>query len=63
MKKYNAMKDKKKLEVLLKAIQRIYDNPEMLKVIGASIIEVCNEESVSPEQVFSYFAFSLMLSL
>ena len=57
------MKDKKKLEVLLKAIQRIYDNPEILKVIDASIIEVCNEESVSPEQVFSYFAFSLMLSL
>ena len=43
LKKYNAMKDKKKLEVLLKVI-RIYDkNPEMQKVMDASIIEVYAE--------------------
>ena len=57
---YNAMKDKKKLEVLLKVIKRIYDkNPGTQEMIDASIIEVCAEEGVSPEQVF----FVLLLSL
>ena len=50
------MKAKKKLEVLLKVIQRTYDkNPERQKVIHASMIEVCAEESVSPELVFFLF--------
>ena len=58
------MKDKKKHKILQKVIQRIYDkNPEMQEVIDASMIEVCTEESVSPEQVFFYFDFSLLLSL
>ena len=57
---YNAMNDKKKLEVLLKVIKRIYDkNPGTQEMIDASIIEVCAEEGVSPEQVF----FVLLLSL
>ena len=54
------MKDKKKLEVLLKVIKRTYDkNPGTQEMIDASIIEVCAEEGVSPEQVF----FVLLLSL
>ena len=36
------MKDKEKLEILLKVIQRIYDkNPEMKEVIDVSMIEAC----------------------
>ena len=47
------MRDNKKLEVLLKVIQKIYDkNPEMQGVISASMIEVCSEGGVSHEQVF-----------
>ena len=54
------MKDKKKLEVSLKVIKRIYDkNPGMQEMIDASMIEVCTEEGVSPEQLF----FILLLSL
>ena len=54
------MKDKKKLEVLLKVIKRIYDkNPRTQEMIDASMIEVCAEEFVSPELVF----FVLLLSL
>ena len=57
---YNAMKDKKKLEVSLKVIKRIYDkNPGMQEMIDASMIEVCTEEGVSPERLF----FILLLSL
>ena len=52
------MKDKKKLEVLLKVIKRIYDkNPGTQEMIDASIIEVCAEEGVSPEQVFFILLF------
>ena len=41
-KNYNMMKDKEKLEILLKVMQRIYDkNPEMKEVIDVSMIEVC----------------------
>ena len=41
-KNYNMMKDKEKIEILLKVIQRIYDkNPEMKEVIDVSMIEVC----------------------
>ena len=47
------MKDKKKHEILLKVIQRIFDkNPETQELIDASMMEVCAEEGVSPEQVF-----------
>ena len=54
------MKDKKKLEVLLKVIKRVNDkNPGMQEMIDASMIEVCVEEGVSPAQVF----FILVLSL
>ena len=47
------MKDNKKLEVLLKVIQKIYDkNPEMQGVISTSMIEVCSQGGVSHEQYF-----------
>ena len=50
------MKDKKKLEVLLKVIKRIYDkNPGLQEMMDVSIVEVCAEEGISPEQVFFYF--------
>ena len=52
------MMDKKKLEVLLKIIQRTFDqNPEKEKVIDMSMIEICGEESVSPEQAFFLLLF------
>ena len=47
------MKDKKKLEVLIKVIKIIYDkNPGMQEMIDSLMIEVCTEEGASPEQVF-----------
>ena len=52
-KKDHAMKDKKRFEILLKVINRIYnENCEIHEVIDASIIDVCTEESVLPEQLF-----------
>ena len=52
------MKDNKKVKILLKVIQRSYDkNPETQEVIDASMIEVCAEEGVSPEQVFFILLF------
>ena len=58
------MEGNKRVKVLLKVIQRICDkNTGMQEVIDASITEVCTKEGVSPEQVFFYFAFSLLLSL
>ena len=54
------MKGKKKLEVLLKVIKRIFDkNPGMQHTIDALMTKACTEEGVSPEQVF----FILLLSL
>ena len=53
------MKDKK-LDELLKVTQRVYDkNQGIEEVIDASLIQVCSEEGLSPEQVF----FILLLSL
>ena len=58
------IKDNERVKVLLKVIQRIFDkNPEIQEVIDASIIEVCAEEGVSPEQVYFYFVFSFLLYL
>ena len=58
------MKDKKKIEILLKVIERIFNkNPEMQKLIDESMIDVCKEEDVSPKEVFFYFYFSLLLFL
>ena len=57
------MKDNKRVKVLLKVIQRIYDkNPEIQEVINVPMIKVCAEEGVPPEQVFFYFAVFLLLS-
>ena len=51
----NAMTSKMKLEVLLKVIKRIYDKIQgMQEMIDASMIEVCAEESLSPEHVFLF---------
>ena len=58
------MKDNKRAKVLLKMIQRIDDkNSEIQEMVAVSMIEVFAEEEVSSEQVFSYFPFSLLLSL
>ena len=48
------------LGILLKVIKRIYDkNPEVQELIDASMIDVCTEETVLHEQVFSIlFCFS-----
>ena len=59
------MKDKKKLDVLLKVIQRIYDkNTEMQEVIDAMMLEVCTEEGVSPEKIIfilHFFAVAFLI--
>lgn len=63
LKKDHIVKDKKKrIKVLLKVIESIYDkNPEMQDEIDASMVEVAPEEGVSPELVFFYFAFFVVL--
>ena len=54
------MKDKKKLVVLLKVKQSVdHKNPGMQEAIDASVIKVCAEEGLSPEQVFFILLFSL----
>ena len=54
------MKDKKKLEVLLKVIRRLYDKiPGVQEMTDALMTEIYAEEDVSPEQIF----FILLLSL
>ena len=50
------MNDKKRIEILLKVIERVYTkDPEMQKLMDVSVIDICKEENVSPEQLF--FAF------
>ena len=56
-------KDDKRVKILLKFIQRIYDKkPGMQEVIDASMIEVCTEEGgVSPEKIFLFYFFCCFL--
>ena len=55
--RHERLKDKKRIEILLKVIKRIYDkNPEMQKSIDSSMIAVC-KEGVSLEQVFFILLF------
>ena len=58
------MKDKKNIEILLKVTERVYTkNLGMQKLIDESMIDVCKEEGVSPEQVFVLLFFAFFLSL
>ena len=58
------MKDKEKLKILLKVIQRIYDkNPEMQEVIDASMMKVCAEESIYPEPVLFFILLFIFCRL
>lgn len=53
------MKDKKRIEILLKAIERIYNkNTGIQKLMYKSMIDVCKEEGVSPKQVFPILLLS-----
>ena len=60
LKKYHDVKDKKRIEVSLKVIERIHSkNPEIQKLIDESMIDVCKEEIVSPKlDFFFFFCFS-----
>ena len=52
---FGNMKDKKRTEILLKGIERVYSkNPGI-----QTLIHICKEEGVSSKQVF----FSLLLAL
>lgn len=52
------MRDNKTIEILLNVIEKIYDkNPEVPKLIDASIMEICAEEIVSPKRVFVLLFF------
>ena len=56
------MKDNKKVKVLLKVMQRIYDeNSEMQEVISVVMIEVYIEERLYSEHVFSLFCFVFII--
>lgn len=61
LKKDHIVKDKKKrIKMLLKVIESIYDkNPEMQDEIDASMVEVAPKEGVSPELVFFILPFLL----
>ena len=44
------------VEILLKVIERVHTkNPGMQKLIDESMIDICKEESVSPQHVFLAF--------
>ena len=50
------MKDKKRIEILLNVIGRVYSkNPGIQTLIDESMRDICNEEGVSPEQLFLLF--------
>ena len=52
------MKDQKRIEILLKVIRRLHDkNHDMKKSIDSSVIDVCKEDGVTPEQVFLILLF------
>ena len=54
------MKDKKRIEILLNVIERVYSkNPGIQTFIEESIIDIRKDEEVSPKQVFFllFFAF------
>ena len=56
------MKDNKKVKVLLKVMQRIYDeNSEMQEMISVVMIEVYTEELLYSEHVFSLFCFVFII--
>ena len=58
LKKKHIMKDKKRIEILLKVIRRLHDkNPDMKKSNDSSVIDVCKEGGVTPEQVFLILLF------
>ena len=53
------MKDRKKVKILLKVIERVYTkNFGMQKLVDDYMIDICKEEGVSLEQVL--FCFSLL---
>ena len=53
------MKDKKRIEIHLKVIERIYNkNTGIQKLMHKSMIDVCKEEGVSPKQVFPILLLS-----
>ena len=57
------MKDKKRTEILLKFIKKVYnENPDLQKLIDVSMVEVCAEEGVSNEQVFFLLLFFIVMS-
>ena len=47
---FDNMKDRKKIEILLKVIARVYTkSPGMQKLIDRSMKDICKEEGVSLE--------------
>ena len=55
------MKDKKKVQILLKVIERVYaKNSDKQKWIDESMTDLCKEEFVSRKGIF---CFSLLLTL
>lgn len=59
------MKDKKRTEILLKFIKRLYsESPNIQKSMDSLMIDIFKEEGVSPKQVFFilfFFAFVFMI--
>ena len=54
----HAMKDKKRIEILLKFIKKVYDkNPDLQRLIKSSMVEICAEEGTSLQQVFFVLVF------
>ena len=51
------MNNVKRKEVLLKVIERIYEqHADMRDIIDSFLVDVCREENVSSEKVFSLFS-------
>ena len=52
------MKNKRRTEMLLKVIKRFHQqHPDMCKIIDSSMVHVCREENISPDQPFFILLF------
>ena len=55
------MKDKKIIKILLKVIERVYNKtPGMQTLTDESMVDICKEEGVSPEQLIFAFLCCLL---
>ena len=57
---FDNMKDKKRIKILCNVMERIYSkSPDMQTLIIESMIDMCKEKGVPPEQAYFCFLFTI----